>query len=100
MLIFSYRLLQLVFFPVILFIGLIRIFNKKENFFVKAFKLKDPVIDTTGAGDAFNGAFAVALSKDLNIKEALTFANKVAGISTTKQGAAASMPSLEDLKNY
>ena len=33
MLIFSYRLLQLVFFPVILFIGLIRIFNKKENFF-------------------------------------------------------------------
>ena len=34
------------------------------------------------------------------IKEALTFANKVAGISTTKQGAAASMPSLEDLKNY
>ena len=74
--------------------------NKKENFFIKAFKFKDPVIDTTGAGDAFNGAFAVALSKDLNIKEALTFANKVAGISTTKQGAAASMPSLEDLKNY
>ena len=33
MLIFSYRLLQLVFYPVILFIGLIRIFNKKENFF-------------------------------------------------------------------
>ena len=31
MLIFSYRLLQIVFFPVILFIGLIRIFNKKEN---------------------------------------------------------------------
>ena len=74
--------------------------NKKENFFIRAFKFKDPVIDTTGAGDAFNGAFAVALSKDLNIKEALNFANKVAGISTTKQGAAASMPSLEDLKNY
>ena len=33
MLIFSYRLLQLIFFPVILIIGLIRIFNKKENFF-------------------------------------------------------------------
>ena len=33
MLIFSYRLLQIVCFPVILFIGLIRIFNKKENFF-------------------------------------------------------------------
>ena len=74
--------------------------NKKENFFINAFKLKKPVLDTTGAGDAFNGAFAVALSKDLDIKEALTFSNKVAGISTTKQGAAASMPSLEDLKNY
>ena len=74
--------------------------NKKENFFINAFKLKKPVLDTTGAGDAFNGAFAVALSKDLDIKEALTFANIVAGISTTRQGAAASMPSLEDLKNY
>ena len=74
--------------------------NKKENFFINAFKLKKPVLDTTGAGDAFNGAFAVALSKGLDIKEALTFSNKVAGISTTKQGAAASMPSLEDIKNY
>ena len=74
--------------------------NKKENFFVEAFKLKDPVLDTTGAGDAFNGALAVGLSKDLDIKEVLTFANKVAAISTTKQGAAASMPSMEDLKNY
>ena len=32
MLIFSYRLLQVIFFPIILFIGLIRIFNKKENY--------------------------------------------------------------------
>ena len=74
--------------------------NKKENFFVEAFKLKDPVLDTTGAGDAFNGALAVGLSKDLQIKEVLTFANKVAAISTTKKGAAASMPSLEDIKSY
>ena len=43
---------------------------------------------------------AVGLSKDLQIKEVLTFANKVAAISTTKQGAAASMPSLEDIKSY
>ena len=32
MLIFSYRILQVIFFPIILFIGLIRIFNKKENY--------------------------------------------------------------------
>ena len=74
--------------------------NDKENFFMNAFKLKEPVVDTTGAGDAFNGALAVGLSKDLDIKEVLSFANKVGAISTTKQGAAASMPSMEDLNNY
>ena len=72
----------------------------EENFFLNAFELKEPVLDTTGAGDAFNAALAVGLSKDLQIKEVLTFANQVAAISTTKQGAAASMPSLEDIKNY
>ena len=74
--------------------------NDKGNFFMNAFKLKEPVVDTTGAGDAFNGALAVGLSKNLDIKEVLTFANKVGAISTTKQGAAASMPSMEDLNNY
>jgi|TARA_B100002051_G_scaffold4721_1_gene4071 ribokinase len=74
--------------------------NRKENFFLDAYKLKKPVIDTTGAGDAFNGAFAVGLANDLEIKEALTFANKVAGISTTKLGAAASMPFAKELVNY
>ena len=67
---------------------------------MNAFKLKEPVVDTTGAGDAFNGALAVGLSKDLDIKEVLTFANKVGAISTTKLGAADSMPSMEDLNNY
>jgi len=74
--------------------------NTKENFFLEAFKLKEAVIDTTGAGDAFNGAFAVGLANSLEIKDALTYANKVAGISTTKLGAAASMPSAKELENY
>ena len=71
--------------------------NGKENFFLEAYKLKQPVIDTTGAGDAFNGAFAVGLANDLDIKEALLFANKVAGISTTRLGAASSMPFAKEL---
>jgi len=74
--------------------------NSKENFLLEAYKLRESVIDTTGAGDAFNGAFAVGLSNALEIKEALTFANKVAGISTTKLGAAASMPFAKELVNY
>jgi len=74
--------------------------NGKENYFVEACKLKNNVVDTTGAGDAFNGAFAVGLANSLENKDALVFANKVAGISTTKLGAAASMPLLQDVENY
>ena len=74
--------------------------NKEENFFLNAFELKEPVLDTTGAGDAFNGALTVGLASYLDIKEALIFANKIAGISTTKLGAAASMPFTKDLVNY
>ena len=74
--------------------------NGKEDYFVEACKLKNNVVDTTGAGDAFNGAFVVGLSNDLKNKDALLFANKVAGISTTKLGAAASMPLLQEVENY
>ena len=74
--------------------------NSKENFFLDSYNLKQSVIDTTGAGDAFNGALAVGLANSLEIKEALIYANKVAGISTTKLGAAASMPFAKELENY
>ena len=74
--------------------------NSKENFFLDSYSLKESVIDTTGAGDAFNGALAVGLANSLEIKKALIYANKVAGISTTKLGAAASMPFAKELENY
>ena len=74
--------------------------NKNEEYFVDALKLKDEVVDTTGAGDAFNGAFAVALANELKYKDALIFANKVAGISTTRLGAASSMPFLTEVEGY
>ena len=74
--------------------------NSTENYFVDAFNLKDKVIDTTGAGDAFNGAFAYALSNNHKNKEALKFANKVAGISTTRAGAANGMPKLKEVESY
>ena len=51
-----------------------------------------PVIDTTGAGDAFNGGLAVALSEGLSVVEATRFACVVAGISVTRHGTAPSMP--------
>ena len=74
--------------------------NSFESYFVDAFKLKDKVVDTTGAGDAFNGAFAYALSKNHKDKDALEFANKVAGISTTRAGAANAMPKLDEVEAY
>ena len=74
--------------------------NSTENYFLDAFNLKDKVIDTTGAGDAFNGAFAYALSNNDKNKEALKFANKVAGISTTRAGAANAMPKLKEVESY
>jgi ribokinase len=52
-----------------------------------------PVIETTGAGDAFNGGFAVALSEGRDLMAAAEFGCVVAGISVTRPGAAASMPS-------
>ena len=71
-------------------------FDGNKFAYVKALSLKK-VLDTTGAGDAFNGGLAYALSKDKSIKEALNLANKAAGLSTTKLGAALSMPFLADL---
>lgn len=50
------------------------------------------VIDTTGAGDAFNGGFAAALAENMNLKDALGFANTVGGLSVEKIGTAPAMP--------
>jgi ribokinase len=69
--------------------------NGKEELFLKANSVK--AIDTTGAGDAFNGGFSYALLKGKKIRECLELANKVAGISTTKLGAGDSMPFFKDL---
>jgi len=72
--------------------------NQEEEFLLPAKKLSVPVLDTTGAGDAFNGAFSVALSKNKNYKEAIEFANLVAGISVTREGAANSMPTIDEIE--
>jgi len=50
------------------------------------------VVETTGAGDAFNGGFAVALAEGKDIVEAARFGCAVSGISVTRPGTAPSMP--------
>jgi ribokinase len=49
-------------------------------------------VDTTAAGDVFNGALAVAISEGKNITDAVTFACAAAALSVTKMGAQASAP--------
>ncbi len=51
-----------------------------------------PVVETTGAGDAFNGGFAVALSEGKDPEVAVRFGAATAGISVTRPGTAPSMP--------
>ena len=59
---------------------------------------KAKVVDTTGAGDTMNGAFAYALSVGQDFEEALHFANAAAALSIEKAGAQTGMPSLEAVK--
>jgi ribokinase len=73
--------------------------NHNEEYFVDTYKLTDKVVDTTGAGDVFNGALAFAIANDKLIKEAIIFANKVAAISTTKLGAANSIPTIDQVNS-
>lgn len=49
-------------------------------------------LDTTAAGDVFNGALAVAISEGSNLGEAVRFANTAASISVTRMGAQSSAP--------
>tara|TARA_E500000178_G_scaffold22968_1_gene21297 strand:+ start:1182 stop:2078 length:897 start_codon:yes stop_codon:yes gene_type:complete len=66
-----------------------------DEIYLKANSVK--AIDTTGAGDAFNGGLAFGLSIKKPIRDCLELANKVAGISTTKLGAGDAMPFIKDI---
>lgn len=58
---------------------------------------KVEAVDTTAAGDTFNGALAVGLADGLGIEAAVGFANRAAGVSVTRFGAQSSAPRLEEL---
>jgi ribokinase len=57
-----------------------------------------PVVETTGAGDAFNGGFAAGLARGMDPAAAVRFACAVAGISVTRAGTAPSMPTLAEVE--
>ncbi len=65
---------------------------------VPAFKVE--AVDTTAAGDVFNGALAVALSEGLQLKRAVRFANGAAALSVTKLGAQPSAPFRKEIEQF
>ena len=73
-------------------------FSGAEKFLQPCVKVN--AIDTTGAGDSFNGAFSVALAQNKEIKNAISFANRVAALTTTKRGSQPAMPTLSDINEH
>jgi ribokinase len=59
---------------------------------------KVKVVDTTGAGDAFNGALAVALAEGEKLADAVVFANAAAALQVTKLGTAQAMPVRDEVE--
>ena len=72
--------------------------NKEMVKLYKAYKVT--AIDTTAAGDVFNGALAVAFSQNKEIEDAIQFSQKAAAISVTRLGAQPSAPSLLEINDF
>ena len=68
-----------------------------EHGLIPAFDVGE-VVETTGAGDAFNGGFAVALSEGKSALEAVKFGCATASISVTRPGTAPSMPARDEVE--
>lgn len=72
--------------------------TEKIRRIIPAFKVR--AVDTTAAGDVFNGALAVALAECRPILDAARFANAAAALSVTKLGAQPSAPYRKDIENF
>jgi ribokinase len=71
--------------------------SRTESILVPAFSV-GPVVETAGAGDAFNGGFAAAIARGMKPVDATRFGCAVAGISVTRAGTAPSMPTAAEIE--
>lgn len=74
----------------------VRYFDGAEEILVPTYKVV--AVDTTGAGDTFNAAFAVALAEGKPLQESIRFANRAASLSVTKFGAQGGMPTRDEVE--
>lgn len=83
---------------VIITLGKTGVYVKTKEFqgIIPSFKVK--AVDTTGAGDAFNGGFCAAIAEGMGVKQAVTFANALAAISVTRQGTSPVMPYRDEIE--
>jgi ribokinase len=58
------------------------------------------VVDSTAAGDVFNGALAVALSEGLDLPQACRFAVRASALSVTRLGAQSSVPTRAEVDSF
>lgn len=72
--------------------------HEGEQYLVPGFKVEP--VDTTAAGDTFNGALTVALSQKNAMREAVRFANAAAALSVTKLGAQPSVPLIDEINEF
>lgn len=83
---------------VIITLGKAGVYAKTEAFkgLVPSFRVE--AVDTTGAGDAFNGGFCAALAEGKSVRDAIVFANALAAISVTRPGTSPAMPRREEIE--
>ncbi len=74
----------------------VRYYNGEEEAVVPTFKVE--AVDTTGAGDTFNAALAVALAEGHSLADSIRFANRAASLSVTKFGAQGGMPTRAEVE--
>ncbi|MBE5102711.1 ribokinase [Priestia aryabhattai] len=74
----------------------VRYFNGEKEVLVPSYQVE--TIDTTGAGDTFNAAFAVALAEGMGFEKGIQFANRAASLSVTKFGAQGGMPTRKEVE--
>lgn len=72
--------------------------TKERAEIIPCFKVK--AVDTTGAGDAFNGGFLTALSEGKDLWEAARFAQALAALSVQRMGTTASMPTRDEIEAF
>lgn len=58
------------------------------------------VVDTTGCGDSFHGAFAFALSRGMDPHESVRFSSAVAALKATKLGGRSGLPTFEEVSRF